>query len=292
MDTQIKNYDIMSTSDFTPEMIFFYEEGQKQRSRLILLKDRIKTMSTNDEYPHLYIYSVPGLGKTYTINKAMEEEGLNFESLSGNISMWAFGVSLATINYLKPANEEVIISVDDCGEILKNSTNINIMKNVLEGSKSFHYQKHLNLAGQLDTLQQKAIATHMLEGQMGFKVPTNKFRFIFTSNEKLPFIEDADTQRKIDLYAIRDRVRPIDFDLEPMVQWGWISDVALNTDAIKSCCPRKVIKEACMFMYQNWENLKTQSIRTIKMMCEDYCKNPRSYRFIWEMEYIKQDGKI
>ena len=287
MNTQTKNIAFYSYNNFTPEMTYFYEEGQKQRSRLILLKDRIKTMSTKDEYPHLYIYSVPGLGKTYTINKAMEEEGLNFESLSGNLSIWAFGVSLATINYLKPENEEVIISVDDSDEILKNSANINIMKNVLDGNKIFHYQKHLNLIGQLDELQQRAITAHMSEGQMGFKVPTDKFRFIFTSNEKLPFLENTETQRKMDLYAIRDRVRPIDFDLEPLVQWGWIADVALNTDAISRKCPRKIIKEACFFMYNNWDNLKTQSIRTIRMMCEDYCKNPLSYKFIWEMEYVK-----
>jgi hypothetical protein len=277
----------MNPISFTPEMLSFYQDGQKQRRRLVLLKDRIKQSSTRDEYPHFYIYSLPGLGKTYTINKAMEEESLNFEMLSGNLSIWAFGVTLATINFLKPADEEVVILVDDCDEILKTTSNINIMKNILEGSKSFHYQKNLNMMGQLDSLQQQALQAHMTEGQMGFKVPMDKFIFVFTSNEKLPLYGDISSQRTMDLFAIRDRVRPIDFDLQPMVQWGWIADVALNTEAINTKCPQGVVEEACRFMYDNWFKLKTHSIRTIKMMCEDYVKNIDSYQFIWEMEYLK-----
>jgi hypothetical protein len=61
------------------------------------------------------------------------------------------------------------------------------MKNVLDGNRVFHYQKHLSLISQLDDVQQKAINAHQTPGQMGFKVSTNKMKFIFTSNEKLPY---------------------------------------------------------------------------------------------------------
>jgi hypothetical protein len=71
-----------------------------------------------------------------------------------------------------------------------------------------------------------------------------------------------------------------------LVQWGWIADVALNTNCIP-LVPQNVIEQACTFMFNNWDGLKTKSIRTIKMMCDDYKNSPDNYLFIWEMEYIK-----
>jgi hypothetical protein len=272
---------------FTGEKKAFFAEGHKQRQRLILLKDRIKEGSIKDSYPHFYIYSPPGLGKSHTINAALEEEKISYERIMGNISMWAFGVTLATINFKKEKNEEVIFSVDDCDVLFKDTASINIMKNVLEGNKCFHYQKNLTNLSQLDELQQQAIKKHMKNGQMGFKVPTDKFRFIFTSNLKLPTSQDPESKRKkIDLLAIRDRVRPIDFDLQPEVQWGWICDIAINTNAIPKRIPRSVVLEACNFMFDNWSNLTTQSVRTIKQMCDDYLHYKSHYKFIWTTQYL------
>ena len=272
---------------FTGDKKAFFAEGQKQRQGLILLKDRIKAGSIKDSCPHFYIYSPPGLGKSHTINSALEKENISYERVMGNISMWAFGVTLATVNFKKDKNEEVIFSVDDCDVLFKDTASINIMKNVLEGNKCFHYQKNLTNLSQLDELQQQAIKKHMKNGQMGFKVPTDKFRFIFTSNLKLPTSQDPESKKKkIDLFAIRDRVRPIDFDLQPEVQWGWICDIAINTNVIPKKIPRSVGLEACHFMFDNWNNLTTQSVRTIKHMCDDYLHYKGHYKFIWTTQYL------
>jgi hypothetical protein len=78
-----------------------------------------------------------------------------------------------------------------------------------------------------------------------------------------------------------------DFVLEPKVQWGWIADVILNVVPPVVKVPNHIKEECCIFMFENWDRMKTKSIRTAKMMCEDYIKNKDYYEFIWESEYLK-----
>ena len=115
--------------------------------------------------------------------------------------------------------------------------------------------------------------------------------FVFTANERLPYDDEVNNKkvkdRMIHLNAIRNRCRVYDFVMEPMIQWGWICDVILNVLPPVVKVPNKVKEECCVFMYQNWEKMKTKSIRTAKMMCEDYINNKEDYQFIWESEYLK-----
>ena len=60
----------------------------------------------------------------------------------------------------------------------------------------------------------------------------------------------------------------------------------LNSESVTKT-NRGVIVKVCEFMYKNWENLKSKSIRTAKMMAEDYRKCPNDYELVWEMEYLK-----
>jgi hypothetical protein len=281
----------MTPKTFTPDMIKFLELGSKNRKRLSILGNKISNFDTNDEYNHSYIYSVPGLGKTHTVNEAMSKNGINYVTISGNVSMFAFGVQLALINYMCP-DQVTVVSVDDCNEILKDTSNINIIKNILEGNRQFHYQKMLGgLINQLDELQQKAIQHHVVEGTTGFVVPTNNMVFVFTANERLPYDDEVNGKkvkdRMIHLNAIRNRCRVYDFVMDPLVQWGWISDVILNVVPPVAKVPKKIKEECCVFMFNNWDKMKTKSIRTAKMMCEDYLNNREDYQFIWESEYLK-----
>ena len=281
----------MKTNTFTPDMIKFLELGSKNRKRLSILGNKISNFDTINEYNHSYIYSVPGLGKTHTVNDAMSKNGINYVTISGNVSMFAFGVQLALINYMCP-DKVTVVSIDDCNEILKDTSNINIIKNILEGNRQFHYQKMLGgLISQLDDLQQRAIQHHIVEGTTGFVVPTNKMVFVFTANERLPYDDEVNGKkvkdRVIHLNAIRTRCRVYDFVMDPLIQWGWISDVILNVIPPVVKVPNKIKEECCIFMYQNWDKMKTKSIRIANMMCEDYVNNREDYKFIWESEYLK-----
>jgi len=271
----------------TNEMMTYLEKGAKERTKLSYIGQQIAHTNFVGKYPHHYIYSSPGLGKTHTVNNAMLQSGVKFYMVTGNVSMFAFGLQLAVIHMLGDKDQVSIISVDDCNELFRDAKNINIMKNVLGENRVFHYQKNLGgLFNQLDEVQQNAIKACVEEGVSGFKVPTDKMIFVFTANEKLPTDSCVSTQRDRHLLAIRDRSTCHDFDMEPMVQWGWIADCILNTDACSFVLP-KVREEALTFMYDNWKRMSTRSIRTIIKMCEDTKKFPNNYVKFWEAQYIK-----
>lgn len=281
----------------TEQQYQHYQMGKKQRKSLTFLGKKVTRVSTDDQYPHYYIYSVPGLGKTHTVKTALEQSDKPHFVISGSISPWAFGTNLATINYNIPEGQEVVVVVDDCDGIFRDNESINIMKQILEGYKQYHYQKDVSKnLGHLPPDVRKAVEAHMSPNQIGFKVPTDRMIFIFTSNEKLPTDDDVTStrnkgtksyQRKMHLNAIRSRCQTKDFDLAPLVQWGWIADVILNEDCDINDIPQNVVDEVLDFTYNNWSEMKTRSIRTFQMMLNEYREFPEDYKDVWEMDYLK-----
>lgn len=270
----------------TQEMQHYLKLGAKERQKLFFIGEQVSSMNYVGKYPHHYIYSPPGLGKTHTVNEAMRRSGVNYYTVTGNVSMYAFGLQLAVIHHLSPDDCYSIISVDDCNELFKNATNINIMKNVLGENRVFHYQKNLGgLYDQLDDIQKDAIDKCVVEGTSGFKVPTDKMIFVFTSNEKLPTEGSVLNNRDKHLLAITDRVTNHELEMDSLTQWGWIADVVVNTN---SCLfVSETIRNECVdFLFKNWKDVKVKSIRTAIKMCEDAMKFPTSYKQFWSVQYI------
>lgn len=272
------------------------EAGTSTRKRLVSVAKKASSREiVKSKFPHTYIYSPPGLGKTYTVERSLEASGIDFHTVSGNISMFAFGIALAGIRHRAGLNKPIVIVVDDCDELFKNEKNINIMKNVLAGLKTYDYEQ--SLQGQwknLSPVQQDAILAFSDDTKSGFSVPTDKFIFIFTSNFKLPTDDDVLAARKklngkanklSHLNAIRSRCRPADFDLTDSEQWGWIVDVVLNENCVSLSKNDKMV--LLDWMYNNWENMSERSIRTAEKMAETMQEDPEGYRDSWEIDYLK-----
>lgn len=270
--------------------------GQATRKRLVSVAHKASLSKPTDAFSHTYISSPPGLGKTFLVNEALDKAGVNFYEISGNTSMFAFGVRLAVLNMLVPKDQVIIVSVDDCDEILKNEINCNTMKNVLAGMKCYQYEKSLQSQwGSLTEAQQQAIQYHMDPHVIGFRVPTDRFIFIFTSNLELPTDDQVKearqrSQSKATLMshrnAIRSRCNTINFDLDMDTHWGWIADVALHTKALDfiSVGDREIILE---FLWDNWEDMNERSIRTIIKMAEIMASEPKDYVDTWNIQFIK-----
>jgi len=273
----------------------YIDNGASKRNRLKLLAKKAANSSIDSKHPHMYIFSPAGLGKTYTVGDALKESGIKHFTISGNQSMFAFGIGLATIQFLNKNEEKIVIVVDDCDEILKNSANINIMKNVLEGYKTYSYEKSLQAQlPNLSDIQVSAIEHFSSPEKMGFSVPTDNLVFIFTSNFQLPTDDDVKVQRekgtqKAVLYghlnAIRSRCRTADFDLCDNDTWGWIADCILNEDVCDLEDQDKII--LLDWMFNNWDKLNERSIRTVQKMCETMIEDPTGYRDSWEIDYLK-----
>jgi hypothetical protein len=280
---------------FSSKQKMHIETGALKRKRLLRLAEKAANPLTNSIHPHYYIYSPPGLGKTFTIEQSVKNTGIDYHVVSGNQSMFAFGISLAVINQYTPKDKTVLIIIDDCDEILKNAANINIMKNVLTGNKVYAYEKSLQSQwNNLSDIQKIAIEAHSDDDKMGFVVPTERFVFIFTSNFKLPTDDDVLVARErglskanhlSHLNAIRSRCRPGEFDLSADEQWGWIADVILNEDCVNLTDSEKII--LLDWMYNNWDNMTEKSIRTAEKMAESMVDDPTGYRDDWEIDYLK-----
>lgn len=272
--------------------------GALKRQRLKKIAQKASNPKTSADYPHTYIFSPPGLGKTHTVNESIAQTGVPFQEVSGNISMFAFGVSLAVIDELYPKGQRVVINVDDCDEILKNETNCNIMKNVLAGSKTYKYEKSLqSQLKNMTDIQQQAIESHSSPDKMGFEVPCERFVFIFTSNFKLPTDDEVREAREKGLQkavlmghrnAIRSRCQTNDFDLSWEEQWGWISDVILNEDCVDNKLSTVDEKMLLLdWMYNNWDQMTERSIRTAEKMADIMLEDPTGYRDSWEIDFLK-----
>lgn len=272
--------------------------GTNKRERMIGLIENLTQFNQKEKFPHLYIYSPPGLGKTHTVNQFLKVSELPYFVVSGNTSMFAFGIQLAVINYQNVEKTNIIIYVDDCDEIFKNEQNCNTMKNVLDGEKKFVYEKSLaSQFGFLSDIQKEAISYHGEDGKMGFVVPTDNIRFVFTSNFSLPIDDDVKLARQKGGYksvlmahrnAIRSRCKVADFDLTPQEHWGWIADVTLNPDFLPEISASK--KNIILgFLWDNWSHLNERSIRSVEKMANLMNYYPNEFMSLWEMDYLKPD---
>lgn len=274
------------------------ERGKLNRERLKQMVEKISLVKEGDKYPHTYLFSPSGLGKTYTVKNHLLQSDTKFIQVSGNVSMFAFGIQLAVIGYLNPNKESIVIFVDDCDELFKTEMNCNTMKNVLDGDRVFTYEK--SLASQwnnLSQLQQDAILNFQGEGKMGFSVPTDNMVFVFTSNFKLPTDDEVRNARKKNQSkmvmlahrnAIRSRCRVADFDLTKEEHWGWIADVVYNTDCLETWNITLSEKQVMLdFLWYNWDMMTERSIRLMEKMALSIKEQPESYRMVWEIDYLK-----
>jgi hypothetical protein len=274
------------------------EKGSEIRKRFINQINRFTKNKPGDRFTHGYIFSPPGIGKTFTIQQQLESCNINYIKITGNISMYAFGIQLCVINYLNPNRENVVVFVDDCDSIFATEENCNTMKNVLDGSKKFTYEKSLQSQWvNLSEIQKESIKHHRQDDRMGFEVPTDSMTFIFASNFKLPVDDDIkrvrnkSTSRSILMAhknAIRSRCTVGDFDLSDAELWGWIADVTMNTDCLSTYKISDDIKMGILnFLWENWGLLTERSIRLVEKMAVIVNEYPDKYNLIWEIDFLK-----
>ena len=274
------------------------DKGIQVRSRFLQHVENIGKKTKSLKYNDVYFYSLPGTGKSYSVNYHLSKNGLKHNIISGNTSMFAFGVGLCVINHLNTEREDIIIVVDDCDEIFATEASCNTMKNVLDGERKFTYEKSLQSQWpNLNEIQKEAIRAHQNEEKCGFVVPCDNLSFVFLSNFKLPMDDDLriareKNQSKSKLLAhknaIRSRCHVADFDLKNETHWGWIADVVLNTECLNPIEYSDEVKiEILNFLWDHWDNLTERSIRLIEKMAKILKQYPDSYNTTWKFDFLK-----
>lgn len=282
--------------NITPEESL--KKGVELRNMFIERVSSTVTMNTSNKYRHLYIYSPPGLGKTFTVREMLGQLRIHHIELTGNTSIYAFGIMLAVVQYNNPDLLPLIIFVDDSDELFRTEASCNTMKNALDGANQFTYEKSMaNLEDKLSDIQLEAVRYFRGEGKSGFEVPTHNLKFIFTSNNRLPLDEEVEKARKkgaakspliVHRNAIRSRCRVLDFDLSKTEHWGWLADVALNTNCLSELgIDEKSTNEILMYVWENWDHLKERSIRVVEKMGLTILEQPHNYEKYWRMDFLQ-----
>ena len=155
------------------------EKGSQNRLRFLQVVSKLPQIKSDDKYPHKFVFGYPGIGKSYEITNHLETSGARFLMVTGNVSMFAFGIQLAVINFLNPDQERLIIFCDDVDTLVATEASCNQLKSALHGPRKFTYEKSLQSQwSNLSELQKEAIKFHQEEGKMGFQVPTSSMSFM------------------------------------------------------------------------------------------------------------------
>tara|TARA_A100001201_G_scaffold4760_1_gene9200 strand:+ start:2630 stop:3508 length:879 start_codon:yes stop_codon:yes gene_type:complete len=255
--------------------------GELKRNRLIRATQQAANQVNSNEKPiHYYIYGPSGIGKTYQSMKAIKESGVDYISVSGNISMYNFVLKLAIIGY-ENRNNKVVVVIDDCDEILKDAKTINQMKELLGEESKISYNKrlHLNQLGDEDSIPYRAVEYWMNSNGVGFTVDCSNMTFIITSNIRLPYdstageIEEkngglptARSTKARHLAPIRGRCETKDLDMTMEEKWGNLASVCLEDGACQDCNNEQEKIFILDYIWNNWDNMKETSIRTAEKM--------------------------
>lgn len=270
------------------------EMGKLRRKQLLKATEKFAKTSLDSDYPHSYIYSLGGLGKTFNVIRALDKMGLPYEVIGGKASDFGFALKLAVIYHFKPKGVPFRIVVDDCDAILAPSF-INTLKNMLEGQKKLIWNQYIP-EHLLDT-PEKAEAIAALKTAVGFEVPCDDFIFLFTSNYRLPNSNEAlvaeakgpspSTKKIVDLNAVRTRVKPKDIIFQNDYEWwGWIADAVLNDGSVDHLIDKQKQIELLRWMWNNWQNLSGRCLRTVNQLADVMKWEEEDYEDEWNQDYI------
>jgi hypothetical protein len=280
---------------FSKSQMAHIEAGKSKRNSLLRAARKAVNLQGDELHPHTYLFSNPGLGKTYNVTKSIKESGKQYRVISGSISMFAFGIDLMVAHFEKKEGEKIFIIVDDCDQILDSVDNLNIMKNVLSGAKVF--QRTMSTPNHLlNEYQRLILPNYQNQGEMGYSVPCDDFVFVFCSNYKLPTDNDVksaiekkgatkSTNKLMSLNAIRSRCVTKDFTMDWEIEWGWIAEVILNDyPDFKVDFESKII--ILDWMYNNWIYMTEHSVRTAEKMAQVMVDEGDEYRDAWESDFL------
>ena len=118
----------------------YIDQGKLNRQMLRKAIERAIDRKTKRDF---YIFSPPGLGKTYTCNQVFGEKNIVPIEIKGNTSLFGFIVDLASIKARRDPNDHIFLFIDDCDNLLLNVDSVNTLKIGLDENKLV-YNKQLS----------------------------------------------------------------------------------------------------------------------------------------------------
>lgn len=269
----------------------YINQGRLNRKRLKESVERAINRTTKRDF---YIYSPPGLGKTYTTEQMFAHYNIEPITIKGNTSLWGFVVDMATIQKLRVPKEHLYLFIDDCDNLLLHQDSVNTLKIAL-ANNILNYNKNLGPQyNSLGELQKEAIDQFRVDGRNGVSIPMDNMTIIWCSNYRLADQRDVNSatsdttkQKYEDELALRRRLNARDYDVEGDVLWGWIADCILNETPISmQAASRMELEHILSWMHANWDNIKEHNISFAEKLYEEMQLDPDSYLTAWQYDYL------
>jgi len=269
----------------------FIEQGKLNRNRLRQSIERAINRTTQRDF---YIYSPPGLGKTFTTEQVFAKNNIVPIRIQGNTSLFGFVVDLAMIQANRNPKDHIFLFIDDCDNLLLHSDSVNTLKIAL-ANNLLNYNKSLSAQyNQLEEFQKECLDQFRVQGRNGVSIPLNNITIIWCSNYKLADQQDVagatsdiKKQKYIDEEALRRRLNARDYEVQGDLLWGWIGDCILNeTPPSMQNAQRIELEQILTWMHSNWDNLKEHNISFAEKLYEEMLLDPDSYLTAWEYDYL------
>ena len=269
----------------------YIQTGALNRNRLREAITRAVDRKTRRDF---YIYSPPGLGKTFTTEQVFDSKKITPIKIEGNTSLWGFVVDMAMVQSMRQPNKHIYLFIDDCDNLLLHKDSVNTLKIALQKGL-LKYNKSLSAQyAQLTDEQKVCIDQYRVAGRNGVEIPMNDMTIIWCSNYKLADQKDVakatsdnTKQKYIDEEALRRRLNARDYDMQGDALWGWIGDCILNeTPPSMKGASREELEQILVWMHSNWNNLKEHNISFAEKLYEEMELDPDSYLTAWEYDYL------
>lgn len=285
---------------FTQTKLNYIREGQNQDQQL---RTHIRNMlgignAKVQSKKHTIISGPPGIGKSYSTMEEIRKSNVNYIQFGAAATDSAMAIELAyNVNkILHDPKKELVVLLDDADDVIfRDYETANKFKFAMAKDEPF-YAQDVNLigkraqyekAGRMDLVE--AIDAFTIDGKVGLHIPTDQVRFYIVCNKNC---EDKKqfTKRIWDAAeAIVDRTKYRRLDFEWRVSWGWLAYVFMNYQPFPNHPMNKKQKERLVdWMWDHWEGMRNQSMRTIEEMAEYMINDPANYEDIWESTFIKK----
>jgi hypothetical protein len=293
----------MKAKPFTTEQKHYINQGEVLSEQLTseVFAGLGLTAKSVEVKRHHYITSGPGAGKTYTVNNAIELHDLKVVRIQGAASMNAIVIQLAVAVYLKPKGD-ILVWVDDCDSIFLDKECLNVMKGALdEGRNVLTWNKNLtnqiniymNSDAPNDKLKGEALRSFQPTGSVGVEVPTDRVRFIITSNKRLVAPSKANLNRVIQVNeaAIRDRVNYREYELDDKRSWGWMAHNVISAKTLGPNLKLTADQKRLLldWMWHNWKWLSATSMRAVQELGAHMVNHPDDYPDRWEAHLLRRN---
>jgi len=249
---------------------------------------------------HWGFTSMPGLTKSTTIVKYLEQSPLPFIEITGKKSMRDFLYQLCyTVDIEKPSiKRPLIVFIDDCEFIFKDNDTMNIFKVGIGKQKKFTYSNDAALIGtkKLPPAMQKSIMKYRLKDSEGFSFSSENVHFILASNNKFPTEEEArlkeakssgpTAEKMISKAAIGDRINTHHIDFPTwQAQWGYVANQILHNPYFGDGEFEFTLQQReqmILFTWNNFDKLKSKSFRAYEGLAQDMLNYSETYLDRWK----------